>query len=124
CHRNGVYTSVAKERPIQKETKKCNCKAQLKIEYLVKHPLVFVFSFKNEHGNHVSGDRATDLRTLSLARKRLAEIKERLSASPSMPARQLRIEILRDMDRYYRLRERKVNYIDIYNITKQIIIKI
>ncbi|KAI9487852.1 MAG: hypothetical protein EXX96DRAFT_615602 [Benjaminiella poitrasii] len=34
--------------------------------------------------------------------------------------RQLRIEILRDIDRYHRLSERKVNYFDIYNIMKQI----
>ncbi|KAI9473957.1 MAG: hypothetical protein EXX96DRAFT_652681 [Benjaminiella poitrasii] len=111
CHCSGVYASVAKERLIQKETKKCNCRAQLKIECLVKHPLVFVLSFKNEHANHVPGDRATDLCTLPLARKRLAEIKERLTASPSMPARQLRIEILCNIDRYHRLSERKVNYL-------------
>ncbi|KAI9476146.1 MAG: hypothetical protein EXX96DRAFT_486757, partial [Benjaminiella poitrasii] len=49
------------------------------------------------------------------------EIKERLTASSSMPARQLRIEILHDKDRYHRLSERKVNYFDIYNIMKQVI---
>jgi hypothetical protein len=121
CHRHGSYASVANCRPIQKKTKKCNCKAQLKIECLATNPLVFVLTFCGDHVGHTPGDRMTDLRTLPLARKRLAEIRARLTASPSMPSRQLRIEMLREMDRYNRLGERKINYFDIYNITAQVI---
>jgi hypothetical protein len=121
CHRHGSYVSVANNRPVQKETKKCDCKAQLKINCFTRKPLVFVLVFRGNHAGHIPGDRTTDLRTLPLARKRLNEIRERLAASPSMPSRQLRIEMLRDMDRYNRLSERKVNYFDIYNITAQVI---
>lgn len=121
CHRNGSYVSVAKDRPIQKESKKCNCKAQLKIDCLLKYPSVFIFSFRGNHEGHIPGDRTTDLRTIPLARRRLMEIRDRLTASPSMPSRQLRIEMLRDIDRYSRVGERRVNYFDIYNITAQVI---
>lgn len=124
CHRHGAYVSVASSRPIQKESKKCDCKAQLKIDCLTRNPLVFVLTFRGDHVGHIPGDRTTDLRTLPLARKRLMEIRARLAASPSMPSRQLRIEMLRDMDRYNRLGERKINYFDIYNITAQVTFKI
>lgn len=116
CHRADNYVSVAAKRIIQKETKKCNCKAMLKIECSIKYPSVFTFTFREAHSSHVPGDRKTDLRFLPLARARLNEIKERFLSFPSLPSRQLRIEILRDMDRYNRLNERKVNYFDIYNI--------
>ncbi|KAI8976567.1 hypothetical protein BDB01DRAFT_899320 [Pilobolus umbonatus] len=46
CHENGAYVSVAMDRPIQKKTKKCNCKAQLKVECQTRYPDVFVFSFR------------------------------------------------------------------------------
>ncbi|KAI8972666.1 hypothetical protein BDB01DRAFT_884033 [Pilobolus umbonatus] len=41
-----------------------------------------------------------NLRTLPLIRKHLMEIRDRLTMSPSMPSRQLIIEILRYIDRY------------------------
>ena len=64
CHRSGSYASVAAIRPVQKETKKCNCKAELKIDCKVQYPDVYVFTFRGNHEGHVPGDRISDLRTL------------------------------------------------------------
>ncbi|KAI8094156.1 hypothetical protein BDF21DRAFT_330963, partial [Thamnidium elegans] len=123
-HRHGAYVSVANSCPIQKESKKCDCKAQLKIRCLTRNPLVFILDFRGNHVGHIPGDRTTDLRTLPLARKMLISIRERLVVPLSMSSRQLRIERLHEMNRYNRLSERKVNYFDIYNITALVIYNI
>lgn len=74
--------------------------------------------------NHIPGDRKTDICTDPLARRRLAEIRERLLQSSTIPSHHVRIEILRSMDNFNCLNERRVNYFDIYDLMTQVLFEI
>lgn len=120
CHRHGSYRSKASVRPIQKQSKRINCTAALRIRRRYDAPDYYEFIPMNkEHVNHVPGDRATDLRTLPLARARLNEIVQQLKHSSKSP-RQIRIDMLKDVDKYGRSFERRVNYHDVWNLMNQV----
>lgn len=119
CHRAGAYKSVAKERPVQKKSKKVDCKCTLRIRRYYEHPEYYEFVIEKDHTNHVPGDMLDDLRTLRLPRDRLHTILQELKHSSKTP-RQIRLDMLKAADNYGRKSHRKVNYHDIWNTMNKV----
>ncbi|KAG2193588.1 hypothetical protein INT47_007391 [Mucor saturninus] len=119
CHRAGTYKSVAKDRPVQKKSKKFDCKCTLRVRSFYAYPEFYEFIIEKDHTNHVPRDFMDDIRTLSLPRDRLHEILQQLKHSSTTP-RQIRIDMLKAADSYGRKSPRKVNYHDIWNTMNKV----
>ncbi|EIE75544.1 hypothetical protein G6F46_013273 [Rhizopus delemar] len=119
CHRAGTYKSVAKDRPVQKKSKKVDCKCSLRVRGYYAFPQYYEFVIEKDHTNHVPGDFLDDIRTLRLPRDRLHEILQQLQTSSKTP-RQIRIDMLKAADTFGRKSHRKLNYHDIWNIMNKI----
>ncbi|KAI7869413.1 uncharacterized protein EV154DRAFT_571192 [Mucor mucedo] len=119
CHRAATYMSVAKDRPVQKKSKKVDCKCTLRVRSFYAYPEFYEFIIEKDRTNHVVGDFMDDIRTLSLPRDRLHEILQQLKHSSKTP-RQIRIDMLKAADSYGRKSHRKVNYHDIWNTMNKI----
>jgi hypothetical protein len=61
-----------------------------------------------DNTTHISGDRENDLRTLPLSRRILAQM-DQVLASSGQPAREVKAEMLRHMDRLNKLSLHRVN---------------
>jgi hypothetical protein len=119
CHRSGKYVSVAKDRPIQKKSKKVGCKCTLRVRSYYARPEYYELVIEKDHTNHVPGDILDDIRTLRLPKDRLHEILQQIKHSSKTP-RQIRIDMLKAADSYGRKSHRKVNYHDIWNIMNKV----
>ncbi|KAG1048415.1 hypothetical protein G6F43_009191 [Rhizopus delemar] len=86
CHRVGTYKSVAKDRPVQKKSKKVDCKPDKPCSWRL----------------------LDDIRTLRLPRDRLHEILQQPQNSSKTP-RQIRIDMLKAADTFGRKSHRKVD---------------
>ncbi|OAD74578.1 hypothetical protein PHYBLDRAFT_67505 [Phycomyces blakesleeanus NRRL 1555(-)] len=115
CHRAGTYESKAAMRVVQKRTKKNKCSALLRVRGLFKTPEWYEITLTKDHTEHTPGDVHEDIHTLPLAKKYLHELSQQLEQS-SKSASQIRIDMLRAIDRYGRNSECKVNYYNIWNL--------
>ena len=96
---------------------------QLRITCFVTDPHVFVFEMDGCHTTHIPGDRENDLRTFPLSRSILSQM-DQVLASSGQPAREVKAEMLRHMDRLNKLSLRRVNYHDVHNRMKKVYIYI
>ncbi|OAD65366.1 hypothetical protein PHYBLDRAFT_176276 [Phycomyces blakesleeanus NRRL 1555(-)] len=115
CHHWGTYESKAALRVVQKQTKKNKYPALLLVKGFFKTPEFYEFVVTKDHAEHTPGDMRSDICTLPLANKYLHELTQQLEQS-SKSASQIRIDMLRAVNRYGRKSERKVNYYDIWNL--------
>ncbi|OAD73100.1 hypothetical protein PHYBLDRAFT_169355 [Phycomyces blakesleeanus NRRL 1555(-)] len=119
CHRWETYESKAALRVVQKRTKKNKCSAFLRVKGFFKTPKFYEFVVTKDHAEHTPGNMHSDICTLPLAKKYLHELAQQLEQL-SKSASQIRIDMLRAVDRYGRKSERKVNYYDIWNLMNKI----
>ncbi|OAD81091.1 hypothetical protein PHYBLDRAFT_62146 [Phycomyces blakesleeanus NRRL 1555(-)] len=115
CHHWGTYESKATLRVVQKQTKKNKCSALLHVKEFFKTPEFYEFVVTKDYAEHTPGDMRSSICTLPFAKKYLHELAQQLEQS-SKSASQIRIDMLRAVDRYGRKSERKVNYYDIWNL--------
>ncbi|OAD68589.1 hypothetical protein PHYBLDRAFT_63502 [Phycomyces blakesleeanus NRRL 1555(-)] len=106
-------------RVVQKRTKKNKCSALLHVRGFFKMPEWYEITLTKDHTEHTPGDVHKDIHTLPLAKKYLHELSQQLEQS-SKSASQIRIDMLRAIDRYRRNSECKVNYYDIWNLMNKI----
>ncbi|KAG1049736.1 hypothetical protein G6F43_007948 [Rhizopus delemar] len=64
CHSVGTYKTVAKNRPVQKKSKKVDCKCTLCVRGYYAYPQYYEFVIEKDHINHVPDDFLDDIRTL------------------------------------------------------------
>ncbi|OAD67261.1 hypothetical protein PHYBLDRAFT_151513 [Phycomyces blakesleeanus NRRL 1555(-)] len=119
CHRWGTNESKAALRVVQKRTKKNKCSALLCVKGFFKTPKFYEFVVTKDHAEHTPGDMRSDICTLPLAKKYLHELAQQLEQL-SKSASQIRIDMLRAVDRYGRKSKRKGNYYDIWNLMNKI----
>ncbi|OAD77053.1 hypothetical protein PHYBLDRAFT_68138 [Phycomyces blakesleeanus NRRL 1555(-)] len=119
CHHWGTYESKATLHVVQKQTKKNKCPALLHVKEFFKTPEFYEFVVTKDHAEHTPDDIHSDICTLPLAKKYLHELAQQLEQS-SKSASQIRIDMLRAVDRYGRKSERKFNYYDIWNLMNKL----
>ncbi|KAG1562966.1 hypothetical protein G6F47_000554 [Rhizopus delemar] len=95
CHRVGTYKIVAKNRPVQKKSKKVDCKCTLHVRGYYAYPQYYEFPFDCLDCLH--------------------EILQQFQNSSKAP-RQIRVDMLKAADTFGRKSHRKINYHDIWNI--------
>ncbi|KAL0088727.1 hypothetical protein J3Q64DRAFT_1808890 [Phycomyces blakesleeanus] len=108
CHCSGTYESKAEMRVVQKRTKKNKCSALLHVREFFKTPKWYEITLTKDHADHTPGDIREDIRTLLLAKKYLHKLSQQLEQS-SKSASQIRIHMLRAIDRYGRSSDRKLS---------------
>ncbi|KAL0082800.1 hypothetical protein J3Q64DRAFT_1642729 [Phycomyces blakesleeanus] len=118
-HCSGTYESKTEMRVVQKRTKKNKCPALLCVREFFKTPEWYEITLTKDHADHTPGDICEDIHTLSLAKKYLHELSQQLEQS-SKSASQIRIDMLRAIDRYGRSSDCKVNYYDIWNLMNKV----
>lgn len=105
--------------PSKKKSKKIGCKCTLRVRSYFARPECYELVIETDHSNHVPGDFADDIHTLSLPKSRLQEILQQIKHSSKTP-RQIRIDMLSAADSYGRKSHRKVNYHDIWNMMNKV----
>ncbi|KAG1465875.1 hypothetical protein G6F46_000404 [Rhizopus delemar] len=68
CHRVGTYKIVAKNRPVQKKSKKVDCKCTLHVRGYYAYPQYYEFVIEKYHINHVPDDFLDDILAFRLPR--------------------------------------------------------